>query len=348
MNFSLTTDLRPDSTVLAVTIGFCVLATLIFSLGPALKASRADVVGDLKTQGAESTASGRLNRFFAPRHVLVMAQMTLSLVLIFSAGLFFRGALKAGGLELGFDPAASCSRKWTSRSPTRRRPTRCGGSSCATERVRALPGVKSVGWTTLVPYGNLTNTVRRARERAAGQEAIRTRPQQGTYGVSASVTPEYLRRPSACRCPRGRTFTELEAQKHDTPRVCILDEGLAKKLFPDKDALGQRIRLTQAPADGSPADMEIVGIVARHRHDVMDDDGPASRDLLPARAVVQPGHVAQRALLEHPTRPPCRARCRICAASCSGSTRTCQSCSNCPSRCSSTRASRSGWCGSAR
>ena len=105
MNFSLTADLRPDAVVLAVTFGFCLLATLLFSLGPALKSARTDIVSELKNQGAESTATGRLTRFFAPRHLLVMAQMTLALVLIFSAGLFFRGALNAGGLQLGFDPA---------------------------------------------------------------------------------------------------------------------------------------------------------------------------------------------------------------------------------------------------
>jgi putative ABC transport system permease protein len=88
---------------------------------------------------------------------------------------------------------------------------------------------------------------------------------------------------------RGRTFTDLEAQKHDTPRVCVVDEGLAKTLFPDTDAVGQRIRLTQAPADGSPADMEIVGIVARHRHDVMDDNGAVRRIYFPLAQSYSPG-----------------------------------------------------------
>jgi putative ABC transport system permease protein len=288
MNFSLTTDLRPDSMVLAATIGFCVLATVIFSLGPALKASRADVVGELKTQGAESTASGRLNRFFAPRHVLVMAQMTLSLVLIFSAGLFFRGALKAGGLELGFEPAGvlltemDFSLANTPQADAMRR------VELLTERVRRLPGVKSVGWTTLVPYGNLNTASRVVPANAPPVKSDPNGPEQGAYGVSASVTPDYF---DTIGVPllRGRTFTALEAQKHDTPRVCILDEGLAKKLFPDKDALGQRIRLTQAPADGSPADMEIVGIVARHRHDVMDDNGPARRIYFPLAQSYSPG-----------------------------------------------------------
>jgi predicted permease len=149
-----------------------------------------------------------------------------------------------------------------------------------TDRVRALPGVASVGWSTLVPYGNLTNTVRLVPANAPIVKKDPNGPQQGVSGISASVTPGYF---ASIGVPvtRGRGFTELETQKHDTPRVCILDEGMARRLFPGKDAVGQRVRLTEAPSDGSPSDMEVVGIVAAHRHDVMDDDGPASRVYFP-------------------------------------------------------------------
>ena len=105
MNFSIILDMKPDMTVLAVTFLFCLFATLLFSLGPALKASNADLVNDLKQQAGEPAHIGRFNRFFAPRHLLVMAQVSLSLVLLFSAGLFFRGALAAAGVALGFEPA---------------------------------------------------------------------------------------------------------------------------------------------------------------------------------------------------------------------------------------------------
>jgi len=280
MNFSFTTDLRPDATVLAVTIGLCVIATLIFSLGPALKASRADVVTDLKTQGAESTASGRLNRFFAPRHVLVMAQMTLSLVLIFSAGLFFRGALMAGGLDLGFNPNGVVLTEMDFSLANTPQADALRRIQLVTDRVRALPGVKAVGWSTLVPYGNLTNAVRLVPADAPIIKKDAKSHQQGISGISASVTPGYF---ASIGVPvtRGRSFTDLECQKHDTPRVCILDEGMAHRLFPGKDPIGQHVRLTEAPSDGSPSEMEVIGIVAPHRHDVMDDEGPASRVYFP-------------------------------------------------------------------
>ncbi|HMG05587.1 MAG TPA: ABC transporter permease, partial [Chthoniobacterales bacterium] len=105
MSFSIVVDMRPDVSVLAITFLFCLFATMLFSLGPALKASRADLVNDLKQQAGEPAHIGLFNRFFAPRHLLVMAQIALSLMLLFSAGLFFRGALAAGGVALGFEPA---------------------------------------------------------------------------------------------------------------------------------------------------------------------------------------------------------------------------------------------------
>src|SRR5215213_4455516 len=95
MNISIAANLHPDALVLAVTFLVCLAATLLFSLGPAVKATRADLVNDLKQQAGEPAQPGRLNRFFAPRQLLVMAQIALSLMLLFSAGLFVRGAMKA-------------------------------------------------------------------------------------------------------------------------------------------------------------------------------------------------------------------------------------------------------------
>src|ERR1700740_1514042 len=84
---------------------FCDIDTMLFSLGPELKATRADLVKDLKEQVGEPARIGRLSRFFAPRHISVMAQIALSLMLLFAGGLFFRGALAAAGLNPGFNPA---------------------------------------------------------------------------------------------------------------------------------------------------------------------------------------------------------------------------------------------------
>src|SRR6267142_6706282 len=101
VNFSVIIKLRPDLAILSVTFLFCVIATMLFSLGPALKATKADLVNDLKQQVGEPARIGRFSRFFAPRHISVMVQIALSFMLLFAAGLFFRSALKAAGLDPG-------------------------------------------------------------------------------------------------------------------------------------------------------------------------------------------------------------------------------------------------------
>src|SRR5947207_14812609 len=77
VNFSVILKLRPDFVVLSVTFLFCLIATILFSLGPALKATKADLVKDLKEQVGEPARIGRFSRFFAPRHISVMAQIAL-------------------------------------------------------------------------------------------------------------------------------------------------------------------------------------------------------------------------------------------------------------------------------
>jgi putative ABC transport system permease protein len=271
MNFQLTLGLRPDTTVLAVTLLFCVLATLLFSLGPALKAARTDVVTDLKSQGADSHATGRWNRFFAPRHVLVMAQMTLSLVLLFSAGLFFRGALKASGLDLGFEPRGTLLAEMDFSLTNTPQADGLRRMTALAERARSLPGVESAGLSTLVPYGNITNM---ARIMPASEPMPATTdpnaPRPGASGIYTSISIGYLGA-IGVRILRGRDFTETESREKDTPAVCILDEDMARKLFPHSDALGQRVRYTQPRTNGLPNELEVVGIVSSHRHDVQDN-----------------------------------------------------------------------------
>src|SRR5213075_1243106 len=141
VNFSFIVDLAPDFTVLAVTFVFCLFATVLFSLGPALKATRADLVNDLKQQVGEPARTGRFSRFFAPRHISVMAQIALSLMLLFAAGLFFRGALKAAGLNPGFNPAGDLIAEFDF-SLIKKEPAECRRLIFAmADRARQLPGV---------------------------------------------------------------------------------------------------------------------------------------------------------------------------------------------------------------
>jgi putative ABC transport system permease protein len=269
MNFSFVVKLRPDATVLAVTFLFCLIATMLFSLGPALKASKADLVNDLKQQVGEPARIGRFSRFFAPRHISVMAQIALSFMLLFSAGLFFRGALKASGLNPGFvaagDLVTELDFSLIKKDPTEARRL----IFAAIQRARDLPGVKTAAVGTMLPYGNFTNS----RRIMSVREALPTDPKAPDPGAGAlftAITPGYFDA-IGVKLLRGRDFTQAEAENRDTPRVGIIDEEMASKLFPNTEAVGQHIRYTQPPKDGSPNDLLVVGVVSSHRHDVQND-----------------------------------------------------------------------------
>jgi putative ABC transport system permease protein len=270
MSFALVIDLDPGARVLAVTLVVCLLATLLFSLGPALRASRPDLVADLKEEAGDPAGGKPLHRFFAPRHLLVMVQMALSLVLVFSAGLFFRGAQKAGQVALGFDPTAAVVTEvdFTLGPADEAAARRTLGA--ALERLRALPAVRSAAAGSMLPYGELTST---RRIMAASQA-----PAEGDAGVNAlytAVSTGYFDT-LGVRLLRGRDFTAQEVTS-GAP-VAILDERMAATLFPGREAVGQRVRYTRARS-GAPSELEVVGVVSPHRHDVFSE--PARRLFVP-------------------------------------------------------------------
>lgn len=262
-----------DGTVLGLTFLACMVATLLFSLAPALRSSRSDLVSDMKTAGAGSATSDKWNRFFAGRHLLVMLQIALSLVLLFSASLFLRGALTAGKIPLGFEARdgvvteVDFSLRNVTPAEAQRR------LAAVVEHLNSLPGIARAAISTQAPMAN-TETGRRVLPATAARDAP-----QGPEALFSGITPGYF---AALTVPllRGRDFTEPESRDASAPRVAIIDESLARKLFPDSDPLGQRIRYAGAPADEAAADMEIVGIVGEHRHEFLQVD-PTFRIFVP-------------------------------------------------------------------
>lgn len=268
-NFSVVMKLRPDLATLAVTFLFCLLATMLFSLGPALKATKADLVNDLKQQVGEPARMGRFSRFFAPRHISVMAQIALSLMLLFAAGLFFRGALKAAGLYPGFNPAGDLIAEFDF-SLIKKEPAESRRLIFAiTDRARQLPGVVASASATMLPYADFTNSRRVIRMK----DTMPTDPKAtdpSSNALYTAVTTGYFDA-LGVKLLRGRDFTQAECEQKDGRRVAIIDEELSKKLFQNEDAIGQHIRYTQPPKSGAPNDIEIIGVVSKHLHAIQSD-----------------------------------------------------------------------------
>jgi len=235
--------------VYAATFGFCALATLFFALGPALKFSRADVLSDLKEQAGEDASASRRWRFL-PRNPLVVAQLALSLGLLVAAGLFIRGAIAAGGVETGFHAdntlLVELDASLGGYSQERGLPL----YRAATERLAALPGVQSASVSSVVPFGLITLT--RNVQLAGVHPAPEAKPATAAEGLAFnarwnSVGADYF---STMGLPvlRGRAFSSIESTATGAPAVAIIDEVLARKLFPDGDALGQRVQFAERDA----------------------------------------------------------------------------------------------------
>jgi predicted permease len=240
----------PTPSLLAATLAFCVAGTLAFGLGPALKLSRATAIEDLKEHAGEDAVRRRWK--FLPRNPLIVVQLAFSLALVTAAALFIRGAGKAANVETGLQ---------TDRMFLVELDTALSGFDTnrgrdlyrtLSERLNALPGVEGASISGTVPYGEmeLGKAVQRAGIDVPPDTKPATAAEGRAYGAHFKAVGAGYFRTTGVPLLRGRAFTEAEATQPGGPPVAIIDEPLAKKLWPDGDALGQ---LIQFPKDRRPA-----------------------------------------------------------------------------------------------
>jgi predicted permease len=253
-------EAKPDLNVLLATVGFVGFATLLAGVGPALKLSRLDLVSDLKAQAAEASARpGALS----PRNLLVVAQLALSLGLLSMGGLFARAALAAASSDPGFSyerailAAIDTSVAQIDETRTREIFRRL------LQHVRALPGVEAASFASTVPFGNFHE----------GQ--LVERPgmprDENDHGPTYRIIGADYFKALGLRMIRGREFTAAEEENAGGPRVSIIDDVLAARLFPNEDPVGQTIRFVGSPSDPN-ADREpmlIVGVAPTMKEELM-------------------------------------------------------------------------------
>src|SRR5213593_2880095 len=241
MPFEIVWSTGANPAILGATFGFCLLGTLMFALGPALKISRSAVITDLKEHPGEDVMRRRWK--FLPRNPLVVVQIAFSLALLTAAALFIRGANRAAsvdtGLKLGASFLLEVDASLAGYEPKRAQEL----YQNLNERLAALPGVEHASISAVVPFGMFE--VSRKLQRAGLHPDPDAKPTTAADGLAFetawnSVGADYF---STVGLPvvRGRAFTEAEATQPG-PKVAIIDEVLAKKLWPEGDALGQRIQ----------------------------------------------------------------------------------------------------------
>ncbi len=256
------------------TLLFCGLATSWFALGPALRYSRLDVMTDLKPQAGEDVLERR--RRFMPRNPLQVAQVALSISLLIAAGMFVRMVLGAVTVDFGFRGDATVLAEVDSR---------LGGYTTAQSldlyadlerRLSALPNVEAASIAAIVPLGmvEISRSVRRAGINVpAGVRPERPEDGQQFDAPWNAVSGGYF---TAMGVPlkQGRTFTAAEDYLTGGPGVAVVDETLARRLWPDGGALGQRIEIIQREpgASATPATFDIVGIAGSTRRQLFEDE----------------------------------------------------------------------------
>jgi predicted permease len=239
-------NIYPDVRVLVFTLGLTLLTALAFGLAPALRATRTDLVMTLKDEGA---SFGRRIARSRVRSALVVAQVTLCLVLLIATGLLLRGLIRVQDASPSFDPNNMSVLKVNVRANRYDEGRARQFYEDLTTRLEALPGAQSVSRALSVPgseseYASIVSV--------GGEE---TPGNQSKLGYYNAVTPNYF---DTIDTPviHGRGFTEEE--RRTGASVALVNESMAKFLWPDQDPLNSNLVLKRVPIK-SP--IQVIGVV---------------------------------------------------------------------------------------
>jgi putative ABC transport system permease protein len=260
-------DLRLDAQALGFTVLLTFVTALIFGLAPALQASKPDLVPALKDETPALARGPRYLRWLSLRNTLVVAQVAVSLVLLVGAGLFIRSLRHVQRLDLGFKTGDRLALTLDLAKQGYDEAKTGEFVAQAVERLNALPGVESASAANFLPLGVL---------RLGAQIEVDGRPTppntQPTFGTDQAVGLNYLRA-MGMLLARGRDFTARDTD--GAPRVVMINEWMARHLFPNEDPLGKRLRIGAPSAPLSEAPLcEIVGVVEDVRFDLGERSGP--------------------------------------------------------------------------
>jgi predicted permease len=250
--------------VLAFTFGVSILTGIVFGLAPALRVSRVDLNTSLKAGGRASQGDGG----FTPgkhrlRSLLVVTELSLSLMLLIGAGLLIRSFARLSSVSPGFNPDRLITMRLAVAGPRYRpvppaRPVWQFYEQVA-ERVRRLPGVKSHGAVSVMP---LTQTVSWG---GMSIEGWTPGPGEELQVDQRIASVDYFR---TMEVPlvKGRFFNDQDTP--DVPPVVIVDQKFADRFWPGGDAIGKRI-------GGGPNRpwSTIVGVVGRVKQYGLEIDG---------------------------------------------------------------------------
>jgi len=264
-------DLTIDGGVLAFTLAITVLTGLLFGLAPAIFAARQDPNHALRRGGraGEGGLSARIRR------ALVVAEVALSLVLLAGAGLMIRSLRSVMQVTPGFRTDHLLTMLIDLRGDRYTKSEQAGAFiNDLLARVAKLPGARSAAVANDLPM----ESIQMSGFRVEGQPA--PAPGEGPVADTRFVSDEYIAT-MGMRIVDGRSFTRAEAEKQN-PGEVIVNESLARKLWPKQDPLGKAIH---SNADSGPHAWRrvVVGLVANSRQLGLDSP-PRPEMFFPSRS----------------------------------------------------------------
>ncbi len=228
-------DVSPDRYVLKWMLGVSLVTAVIFGLAPALLASRTDLVAVIKGAAGQSKKRGRLNL----RSTLVVAQVTISIVVLICAGLFIRSLRKALETDPGFKTDNMVTMMINPRLLGYDQQQIWRFFPELLRRIETQPGVRAAALTDDLPLqaGDLS------RGPIVKEGEADPLPNQGVVAKCNYVSPKYF---ETMRTPlvQGRDFTERD--NADATRVVIVNEEFARRFYGGvANAMGRRFRFEQ-------------------------------------------------------------------------------------------------------
>ena len=254
-------DLTLDWRVLAFTTALAMATAVLFGLAPALRATRIQPMESIKLRGRTIVAESRVGFGSA----LVIAQISLSLVLVVGAGLFMRTFSSLAALNLGFDRDPILTVGVSLQTITSDDEARRALYQHVLDAARAVPGVASASLSAILPVsGSMWNTT---IENPPGLSL----PTNQREMYINHVTPDWFRT-YGTPIVRGRDISDRDT--HDAPPVALINETAAQRFFPGADPIGQTIRQVDDKPTSPP--IEIVGIVKDAAYSGLRDAIPAT------------------------------------------------------------------------
>jgi predicted permease len=237
-------DLRLDWRVFAFSFLAALVSGVVAGLLPALQAHRTDLASTLKLGGRSGGGSTGHHRF---RNALVVAQVAVSLLLLACAGFFIRSFQNSANVDMGFrvDHTLMMSVDLGLQGYSDERGQQFYKQ--VSDRVKSLPGVRDAAFTAYIPMGYENDLVSVYPD---GQPTDNKSDAETSF--NNEVQPGYFRA-LGVHVTKGREFTEADSST--APKVAIINETFASKIWPGQDPIGKTFRTEK----NGPA-IQVVGL----------------------------------------------------------------------------------------